>query len=129
MNIPFLCLGIAFLLLYLSKIPVAIAMNREGGYDNHHPRDQQARLEGWGRRAVAAHQNAFEAFAPFAAGVLVASLATANPIWTSRLAIAFVLFRIAYHGLYLADLPSLRSTAWLGATFCSAGLLYLGIFR
>ena len=129
MNISFLCLGMAFLLLYLSKIPVAIAMNREGGYDNHQPRDQQARLQGWGKRAVAAHQNAFEAFAPFAAGVLVAKLGGADPLWTSRLAVAFVLFRIAYHGFYLANLASLRSLVWMGATLCTAGLLYLGIFQ
>ena len=43
------------------------AMQRAGGYDNHLPRAQQAQLEGWGARSVAAHQNGFETFAPFAA--------------------------------------------------------------
>src|SRR5215831_13989001 len=102
MNVSYLCVGIAFLLLYLTKIPVAIAMQRQpGGYDNGYPRDQEARLEGWGRRAYAAHQNAFESFAPFAAAVILANLAHANPLWTSRLALAFVSARVLYTACYL----------------------------
>ena len=103
MNIPFLCVALAFLLLYLTKIPLAVAMGRSrGGYDNRHPRDQQAALEGWGRRALAAHQNAFEAFAPFAAAVLVAHAAGADPVWSARLALLFIAARIVYTCLYLA---------------------------
>lgn len=51
--------------------PVARAMAEEGGgrYDNHHPRAQQARLTGFGARALAAHLNSIEAFPLFAAGV------------------------------------------------------------
>ncbi|MFO1464446.1 MAG: MAPEG family protein [bacterium] len=129
MNIPFLCVGLAFLLLYLSKIPVAIAMQRAGGYDNRLPREQQARLTGWGKRALAAHQNSFEAFAPFAAAVLVAQLGGANPAWSARLALVFVAARMLYLFLYIADLPSLRSTVWLIGTLCSGGLFFLGIFH
>ena len=130
MNIPFLCVALAFLLLYLTKIPVAVAMGRsKGGYDNRHPRDQQAALLGWGRRAVAAHQNAFEAFAPFAAAVLAAHAAGADPIWSARLAILFVIARVVYTGLYLADWASLRSTIWMIGVLCTAGLFYLAIFR
>ena len=54
-------------MVYCTKLPVAVAMQRAGGYDNRMPRVQQARLEGWGARSVAAHQNGFESFAPFAA--------------------------------------------------------------
>ncbi len=31
---------VAWVWVYLSKGPVAVAMNRAGGYDNHHPRAQ-----------------------------------------------------------------------------------------
>ena len=129
MNIPFLCVGLAFLMLFLTKIPVAVAMRREGRYDNHNPRDQQARLQGWGRRALCAHQNAFEAFAPFAAAVLVAHVSGADPVWSARLALTFIAARVVYTYLYIVDLASLRSTVWMIATLCSAGLLYLGIFH
>ena len=130
MNIPFLCVALAFLLLYLSKIPVAVAMGRaRGGYDNRHPRDQQAALEGWGRRAAAAHQNAFETFAPFAAAVLVAHASGADPLWSARLAMLFVAARILYTALYIANWASLRSLVWGIGTFCSGALFYLAIFR
>lgn len=60
MTILIICLFIAMVLPIVAKIPVAIAMNNAGGYDNNHPRAQQAKLTGFGARALAAHQNAFE---------------------------------------------------------------------
>ena len=75
MALHFWCIVAAWILVYSSKLPVAAAMQRAGGYDNRHPRAQQATLTGWGARSVAAHQNSFETFAPFAAAVLVAHLA------------------------------------------------------
>jgi len=120
MTIPYLCIFVAFVLNLASKAPVAVAMARQpGGYDNHHPRDQQAGLAGWGRRALAAHLNGFEAFPPFAAAVLVAALAGADPTWTTRLSILFVAARALYIPLYVLDLATLRSAIWtvgFGAT-------------
>jgi uncharacterized MAPEG superfamily protein len=113
MTIPFWCVFVAFLLNLLSKAPVAVAMaRRPRGYDNRNPRDQQAGLEGWGRRAVAAHQNCFEAFPAFAAAVVVAAIAGADPAWTTRLALVFVAARVLYIPLYIADLAALRSLVW-----------------
>jgi uncharacterized MAPEG superfamily protein len=120
MTIPYLCIFVAFVLNLASKAPVAVAMARQpGGYDNHHPRDQQAALTGWGRRALASHLNGFEAFPPFAAAVLVAALAGADPVWATRLAVLFVAVRVLYIPLYIFDLASLRSLVWavgFGAT-------------
>ena len=113
MTMAFACVGIAFLLTLASKAPVAVAMARQpGGYDNSTPRDQQAALDGWGRRAVAAHLNSFEAFAPFAAAVFVAVLGGADPAWTARLSLAFIAARVFYTPLYIADLAWLRSLVW-----------------
>jgi uncharacterized MAPEG superfamily protein len=126
MTIPFLCILIVFLLNVLSKAPVALAMAREpGGYDNKTPRDQQAALTGWGRRAVAAHLNGFEAFPPFAAAVLVAIVAGADPIWTNRLAVVFVAARALYTPLYILDLDLLRSTVWSVGFLATAALFLL----
>jgi len=126
MNVPFVCVFMAFALVYLSKLPVALAMaRRPGGYDNHAPRDQQAALEGWGRRAVAAHLNGFEAFPPFAAAVIIASLAGGDPIWAARLAVVFVTARLLYVPLYLADYPTLRSAVWTVGFAATVGLFLL----
>ena len=72
MSIPFWCVFISALLIYVARMPVAKAMKEQGGYDNHLPRQQQAQLTGFGARALAAHQNSFEAFILFAVGVLMA---------------------------------------------------------
>ncbi len=126
MDTPLLCLLLALILTHASKLPVALAMaHQPGGYDNRHPRDQQAQLAGWGRRALAAHQNAFEAFPGFAAGVLVAELAGADPTWASRLAITFLVCRVAYTGLYLADVAAVRSLVWTLGLAATVGLLAL----
>lgn len=126
MSTALLCLLLAFILTHATKLPVALAMARQpGGYDNHLPRAQQAGLSGWGRRALAAHQNAFEAFPGFAAGVLVAEVTGADPVWAARLAVAFVVCRVLYTGLYLADLATARSLVWTLGLAATAGLLAL----
>lgn len=129
MNIAMLCLLFSALLIVLTKIPVAIAMNRQpGGYDNRHPRAQQARLEGTGARALAAHQNMIEAFPVFAAGVLAAQLSGADGTLTSMLAVLFVVARVIYTGLYLADFPVLRSLWWAVGYLASIGLMVVALF-
>ena len=112
MEIHLWCIVAAWLVVYGTKLPIAAAMQRAGGYDNHLPRAQQARIEGWGARSVAAHQNGFETFAPFAAAVLVAHLAGGPERIVDFLAVLFVVARIAYVICYLADWASLRSAVW-----------------
>jgi len=126
MNTPFFCVFLAFLLNMVSKGPVALAMTRQNkGYDNKHPRDQQAELMGWGRRALAAHLNGFEAFPAFAAAVLVAFLADADPVWSARLAVTFVVARVLYLPLYISNLDLFRSTVWGIGLIATAGLFVL----
>lgn len=128
MTTPLLCILIAFLLNMASKAPVALAMAREpGGYNNKHPRDQQAGLSGWGRRAVAAHLNGFEAFPPFAAAVLVAVAAGADPTWTTRLAVVFVAARVLYTPLYILDFDFLRSSVWMVGFLATVALFLLPV--
>jgi len=128
MTIPFICIFLAFLLNLVSKGPVAAAMAKEtGGYDNSTPRDQQARLEGWGRRAVAAHLNGFEAFPAFAAAVLVATAAGADPLWMTRLSIAYVVARALYVPLYILDFDRVRSLVWTVGFGTTVGLFLLPV--
>lgn len=114
------CLLIACIFPYLAKIPVMIAMkNQPGGYDNNHPREKQALLTGFGGRAVAAHQNSFESLIVFSTAILTA-LATSHTTATiQNLAIFYLVSRVVYHFLYLANWSTLRSTIWfLGLVAC-----------
>jgi uncharacterized MAPEG superfamily protein len=125
MTIPFFCVLAAFLLILLTKVPVGVAAARmPGGYDNRNPRDQQAKLEGWGRRAVAVHLNTIEAFPGFAAAVLVAHAGGADPAWSARLAVGFVVARLVYPALYIGDVHLGRSLVW-GAGYAATVALFL----
>lgn len=112
------------LLVLVSKAPAMHFINRtSSGYDNHHPRQQQAHLKGAGARALAAHQNTIESFPLFAAGVLVAELAAeAHPV-SAILAVAFLALRVLYILCYVKDLAMLRSLVWALGYLCSIGLM------
>ena len=119
MTIALWMILIAALLPYLT---VGIAKFSGGDYDNATPRVWSTTLSGWRARAYAAHQNHFEAFPPFAAAVLVATLTNASPPFVDRLAIAFVLLRVAYTAAYIRGNPTLRSAAWALGFVCVAAL-------
>jgi uncharacterized MAPEG superfamily protein len=129
MSIPFWCVFISALLIYVAHMPVAKAMKEQGGYDNHTPRQQQAQLTGYGARALAAHQNSIEAFILFAVGVLMAHTTQTAGWLIDTLAIVFVIARIIYLWFYLADLPKLRSLVWLVGLVCSLLLMVSPTFR
>lgn len=123
-------LSLIFILamVMITKIPIALAMNRQpGGYDNRYPRDQQSRLEGFGKRAVGAHQNALEAFPMFAASVLAALIANPAEAQIPLICTLFVLARIGYTICYWADLHMLRSTAWTVGFGCCLWLLGISL--
>ena len=124
MQIVIICLFIAALLPYLAKIPLAVAMNRAGGYDNKHPRDQQAALKGFGARALAGHQNAFEALMIFAIAAITAIASNSVTGTTEVAAMIFIVARVAYHILYLLNLDLLRSLSWAVAIFSSFTILW-----
>ncbi|WP_415765146.1 MAPEG family protein [Pseudomonas sp. ZB1P45] len=129
MSIPFWCVFISALLIFVAKIPVAKAMNDQGGYDNHLPRQQQAQLTGFGARALAAHQNCFEAFILFAVGVLMAHTTQTAGWLIDLLAIIFVISRIIYLLCYWVDLAWQRSLVWSVGLVCSLLLMISPTFR
>ena len=129
MTLPLWCVFISAVLIFLARIPVGKAMNSdEGGYDNHHPRAQQAKLTGLGARALAAHQNSFEAFPLFAAGVLIATVTQTQGLLVNALAVIFVIARISFIIFYCADKPSQRSLSWFVGLLCSLLLMISPVF-
>jgi len=108
----------------LSKIPLAQAqLKSAGGYDNNNPREQQIALEGWGKRALAAHQNQIESFPLFAAGVIIATITGVESNIVDYCAIAYIVARLAYVYCYLKDVSTLRSIVWSVGLISSFALL------
>ena len=121
MNVAIACILIAGILPIVST---GIAKAGFKNYDNRDPRAWLARQSGFRARANSAQANAWEAFPFFAAGVLSALWLGAPQSRIDQLAIAFIVLRVAYLGLYLADRATLRSVVWmLGWGVCIA--LYL----
>ncbi len=99
-------------------------MAKQGGYDNNHPREQQSKLTGFGARALAAHQNAFESLILFAPALLLAITTFNNNEIIIQFAMAHIIARIVYNILYLANIGSFRTLVWGIATFCSFAIIY-----
>ena len=108
-----LSLFIAMLLPFLAKAPLAFAMQKSGGYDNHNPRAQQATLTGFGQRANAAHYNSFEALLIYACAVVTAVGLNAVDQTAVILGWVFIASRIAYLVCYWLDYATTRSLMWL----------------
>lgn len=127
MAIAYTCILIAALLPYLWT-----AIAKAGGprYDNRDPRGWLAKQEDPRlHRANSAQLNAFEAFAPFAAAVLMAQAAGVDPTRISWLAMIFVVLR-ALHGIfYVANIALLRSLVWLGGLACVVALMLQAALR
>lgn len=124
MAIAYWCVLIAALLPY---VWVFVAKTGAPGYNNRNPRAWVAKQTDNYKvqRANAAHLNAFEAFAPFAAGVVMAQLAGVDPERIAFLAIAFIVFRVLHGAFYMADAQLMRSLAWLGGFACVLVLLVM----
>ena len=115
-KLAYASMGIALALIYVPRLIVVLAQSKQPeGFDNSHPRMQQAKLTGWGARAQGAHQNGFEAFAPFAAGILACQISGQDVATTAWLGVAFVVVRAVYIAMYVANLATLRSLVWFVA--------------
>ncbi|MCB1608757.1 MAG: MAPEG family protein [Xanthomonadales bacterium] len=97
------------------------------GFNNRHPRDFLAGLQGPRARAHAAQQNSFEAFPLFAASVLMAHQTGVNPQTIDLLAMAWVPLRLAYGVFYIIDKATLRSLVWLLASLIWISLMVMAV--
>jgi len=95
-------------------------------FDNHRPRAWMETLDGWQQRGDWAHRNHFEVFPLFAAAVLVAETTGGAQGMIDGLAGCFVVVRVIYTGLYLADLAALRSLVWMVGLVFTIWLFALG---
>ena len=127
MALAYWCILIAALLPYLW---VAIAKASGERYDNRNPRAWQAKQDNpRSQRANAAQLNAFEAFAPFAASVLMAQAAGVDPTRIGLLAVAFVVLRVLHGLFYVLGIAALRSLVWAGGMAVVTWLMLLAAQR
>lgn len=125
MTIPFWTLLVASLLPYVWFTVANLHRQREfGALDNEHPRLQQAKQTGVGARANAASLNAFEVLAVYASAVLVAHLSAPTSELPAKVALGWVVLRVAHGAFYIANKPAARTLCFALANVCVV-LLYL----
>lgn len=106
----------------LAKAATAGKRRSEGGYDNNNPRDWAARQEGWKARAAAAQNNGFETLPIFVFAVLAAQIAGLDQARTDQFAQIFIVSRLVYIALYLANIAALRSVVWGVGLACAIAI-------
>ena len=117
--LPIVCTGIA-------KYGMFSKSRRDGGYDNHNPRAWLAKQTDWRARANAAQANTFEALPFFFAAVIIAHQLQARQTVVDILAFMFVVLRIAYVLMYVADMAKTRSVIWAAALLINIWILLTG---
>ena len=117
--LPIVCAGIA-------KWGTFTKPPQQGGFDNQHPRAWLASQTGWRARANAAQANSFEALPFFIGAVVIAHQLGAYQARLDVLAALFVVLRLVYILLYVANQASLRSVVWLLGLGLNIAILFAG---
>lgn len=129
-TIAYWCVFVAAFLPMVCAVIAKYGMMRtppkEGGYDNSNPRAWLARQTDWRARANAAQANTFEALPFFFAAVIIAHLLQANQTLLDILAFLFVVLRMGYIMMYVANLASARSGIWALALLANIAILFSG---
>ena len=117
--LPMVCAGIAKWGTFAKPL-------QQGGFDNNNPRAWLARQTDWRARANAAQANSFEALPFFIGAVVIAHQLGAYQARLDVLAALFVLLRVVYILLYVANQAGLRSVVWLLALTINIAILFAG---
>ena len=117
--LPIVCAGIA-------KYGMFSKSRRDGGYDNHNPRIWLGKQTDWRARANAAQANTFEALPFFFAAVIIAHQLQARQTVVDILAFMFVVLRLGYVLMYVADMAKTRSVIWAAALLVNIWILLIG---
>ncbi len=99
---------------------------KDGGYDNNNPRVWLAAQKDWRARANAAQANTFEALPFYFAAVVIAHQLQAGQTMLDILALVFIVLRIAYVMMYVADLAKARSAIWALGLLVNIAILFSG---
>ncbi len=117
--LPIACAGLA-------KFGMFSVKRKDGGYDNNNPRAWLNNQADWRARAHAAQANTFEALPFFFAAVIIAHILQAAQTRLDILAFTFVLLRVAYVVVYVADMANTRTAIWFLAFLVNIAILFSG---
>lgn len=127
-TIAYWCVLVAAILPIVSagiaKVGMFSTPKGEGGFDNNDPRGWLARQTDWRGRANAAQANTFEALPFFFAAVIIAHQLQARQALLDMLAFMFIVLRVAYIVLYVADMAKTRSSVWALALLVNMAILF-----
>ena len=126
MTIAEWCIPVAVLVYLLTIAPFKPLGYKE--FDNSKPRAPQFYASGIRSRALGAHLNGIETFPFFAIAVVLAEFRAGPQFWIDTLAVAFVVARLAYVGLYLTDRPTLRTLVWNVGFAINVGIFVSPLF-
>ena len=129
MTIAYWCIFLAYLLPWFS-IGYAKFLAPKGTFrefDNKAPREYLSRLENGRKRAVWAEKNTYETLPLFIASVLIAHQTGADQYSIDMLSVLFVMFRVIYIGLYIANLATFRTVTWIAAIGCCFGMFLISM--
>ena len=117
--LPIVCAGIA-------KWGMFTKPRRDGGYDNNNPRAWLASQTDWRARANAAQANSFEALPLFVGAVIIAHQLGAPQLRVDVLAGVYIVLRLMFIMMYVANLATMRSLVWTLALVVNVGILFVG---
>jgi uncharacterized MAPEG superfamily protein len=110
---------------WLAKSGQMTRPRRDGGLDNQHPREWLARQTDWRARANAAQANSFEALPLFIGAVIIAHQLGASQVRVDVLAFLFVVLRVLYIMMYVANMANARSLVWAAALLVNIAILFV----
>ena len=124
MTIAYWCVLAAILLPVMFT---GIAKFSGPGYKPKHnlaPREFLSELDGYRKRANWVQMNTFESIPAFMAAVIIAHQIGGNQDNINMLAVSYIVIRIVYGALYIADKALLCTVAWTLGVACILGLFF-----
>lgn len=123
MTIAYWCVFTAIVLPLLFT-SLAKFTGRFGPRANLAPREYLDSLDGYRKRANWAQLNTHESTPGFMAAVIIAQQMQGDQNMINSLAVAYIILRIVYGFLYMANKGVLRTLVWTAALGCVLGLFF-----
>ncbi len=127
MTIAYWCVFVAII---MPVIFTGIAKFAGKGYepkDNLAPRDFLAKLQGFRQRANWVQLNTHESIPGFMAAVIISHQLQGDQSMIDLLAVAYIVLRLIYGVLYMANVGLLRTVVWSMGVACILGLFFTQI--
>lgn len=120
---------VALLPMVLACVGGYLRSKQPEGFDNQHPRQQQAKLTGMAARVVAAQQNAWEALIFYTAACVLAYVSGVYLDTLAYPATLFLLSRLLHPVFYALNMDKLRSLVFMLGWFATLYILIVSMIE